>query len=136
MAVMVTWVLTVTAGPVYRPLVSIEPMLAVQVTVSMKLPVPVTVAVHWLVWPDWTDVGVHVIVTPVIVEVLELPLPLHAEIPSSMDKERMRARKRKLVPQETERKRLKGRKSLSYREINHMNTAGPGLLRGPHRMAY
>lgn len=48
--------------------------LAVQVTVELKLPVPETDAVHWLVCWAVIDVGLQLAPTRVMVEV-ELPLP-------------------------------------------------------------
>ena len=50
-AVMVTWVVKGTVPAVKRPLVAlmVPPLLAVQVTVELKAPVPCTEAVHWLV---------------------------------------------------------------------------------------
>ena len=45
----------------------IVPRLAVQVTVESKLPVPCTVAEHWLVWPSCTVAGLHETLTEVIV---------------------------------------------------------------------
>lgn len=109
MAVTVTVVDAFTAWAVKSPLASIDPALVPQVTVEMKLPVPVTVAVHWLVWPDWIAVGVQVTVTAVMVEVLELPPP-QAAMMRRAAMARRRARKRKLVPQETIRMRREGRK--------------------------
>ena len=101
MAVTVTWVLAVTAWAVNSPVASMVPALAAQVTVLMKLPVPVTVAVHWLYWPDWSDVGVQDIVIAETVAV-ELP-PLQAVMPTRDARDIRRARKRKPVPQETKR---------------------------------
>jgi hypothetical protein len=48
-AVTVTVVVEETVGAVRTPAVEIEPAFAVQVTDELKLPVPVTVAEHWLV---------------------------------------------------------------------------------------
>lgn len=45
-AVIVTGVLEATTGAVNKPAVVIVPALAAQVTAVLKLPVPVTVAVH------------------------------------------------------------------------------------------
>jgi len=50
-AVMVTVVAEETVGAVNMPEVVIVPALAVHVTAELKLPVPVTDAEHWLVWP-------------------------------------------------------------------------------------
>ena len=67
-------------------------------TAVLKLPVPVTVAVQELVWPDCSEVGVHDTVTDVMVELLEPPPP-QAMIPSRDNKARIRARARKPFPQ-------------------------------------
>ena len=42
------------------------PRFAAHVTVGSKLPVPCTVAVHWLVWPSGTMVGLHATPTEVM----------------------------------------------------------------------
>jgi hypothetical protein len=89
-------------------LVSIEPALTAQVTAVVKVPVPVTVEIHWLVWPDCTVVGVHAMVTDVMVAVLEPLPPPQAVIPNSAKDARIKAKIRKLVPQET------GRAQPSY----------------------
>jgi hypothetical protein len=68
-AVTVTFVVEETTGAVSRPADEIWPTLAAQVTVEAKFPVPITVAEHWLVWPDWTVEGEHDAVTDVIVVV-------------------------------------------------------------------
>lgn len=67
-------------------------------TVVTKVPVPVTVAVHWLVCPDCTAVGVHERVTAVMVPVLLLLPPPHAQMPRSSEQETMKTRKRKPSP--------------------------------------
>ena len=41
------------AGAVYKPVFEIVPETADQVTLELKLPVPVTVAEHWLVCEGW-----------------------------------------------------------------------------------
>ena len=97
-ALIETVVLVFTAGAVNKPLLSMVPALAPQITEVVKLPVPVTVDVQELVWPDCTEVGVHDTVTAVMVAVLE-PLPPHAMIPSRENKARIRARTRKPFPQ-------------------------------------
>jgi len=51
-AVIVTAVLVATTWAVNRPAAEIVPAFALQVTAELKFPVPVTVAEHWLVWPD------------------------------------------------------------------------------------
>jgi hypothetical protein len=79
------------------PLVSMLPALAPQVTVVVKVPVPVTVELHELVWPDCKVVGVHATVTDAMVEELEPPPP-QAAIPRSDDKATIRARVRKPFP--------------------------------------
>jgi hypothetical protein len=52
LAVIVTCVVEGTTGAVNRPADEIVPALADHVTAELKLPVPVTVAEHWLVWVD------------------------------------------------------------------------------------
>jgi len=75
-AVIVTWVVNGTVEAVNNPDVGlIVPLpLAVQVTVELKLPVPETDAVHWLVCPAVIEVGLQLAPTRVMVEV-ELLLP-------------------------------------------------------------
>jgi hypothetical protein len=97
-ALIETVVLAVTAGAVKTPFASIVPLLDPQLTAVLNVPVPVTVAVHWLVWPDCTEVGVHETVTAVMVELLE-PLPPHATIPRRASTANNRARVRKPSPQ-------------------------------------
>ena len=63
------------------------------------MPVPVTVEVHWLVCPDCTEVGVQAKVTAVMVAVEEPPP--QAVMLKSVAKASRRARRRKLVPQES-----------------------------------
>ena len=65
----------------------------------MKVPVPVTVAVHWLVWPDCTEVGVHEIDTAVTVELLEPPP--QAAIPKSAEQSQDQSENTQTFPQET-----------------------------------
>lgn len=48
---------------------------ALQVTLWLKLPVPETVAVHWLVPPEVTVEGEQLTLTPVMVELFEVPPP-------------------------------------------------------------
>jgi hypothetical protein len=49
---------------------------ALHVTAELKFPVPVTVAEHWLVWPEVTVDGEQATLTPVMVDVDPLlPLP-------------------------------------------------------------
>ena len=96
-ALIETVVLVLTACAVNTPLASMVPSEAPHETTVLKLPVPVTVAVQELVWPDCTEVGVHNTVTAVMVDVLELPP--HAMIPSRENKARIRARARKPFPQ-------------------------------------
>jgi hypothetical protein len=97
-ALIETVVLAVTAGAVKTPFTSMVPLLDPHVTTVLNVPVPVTVAVHWLVWPDCTEVGVHETVTAVMVELPE-PLPLQATIPTRANKAKIRARVRKPSPQ-------------------------------------
>lgn len=97
-ALIATVVLVFTAWAVNKPLTSIVPAEAPHDTAVLKLPVPVTVTVHELVWPDCREVGVHETVTAVMVELLELPPP-QAMIPSRENKARIRARARKPFPQ-------------------------------------
>jgi len=77
-AEMVTWVVKGTVAAVKRPVPAamVPPPLAVQSTVELKLPVPVTVAVHWVVCRDAMEVGEQLAPTRVIVGVeLLLLLP-------------------------------------------------------------
>jgi len=64
-AVTVTEVMAVTEGAVNKPLEEIVPALAVHVTPELKLPVPPTVAEHWLVPPELTVVGTQLTLTEV-----------------------------------------------------------------------
>lgn len=82
-AVMVTGVVEGTIGALKTPEAVIEPPLAIHVTPELKLPVPVTDAEHWLVWPDWTVDGEQDAVTDVMVDVFPPPpllLPPQATI--------------------------------------------------------
>lgn len=79
-AVIVTDTFEVTLGAVNRPDEEIEPALVLQVTPVLKLPVPPTVAVHWLVPPELTVIGEQLTVTDVTLE-LPPPLPPQAAIP-------------------------------------------------------
>lgn len=92
-----TDVLVFTASAVNTPLTSMLPAEAPQVTAVLKLPVPVTVAVQELVWPDCREVGEHDIVTDVMVAALEPPL--QAMIPSTDNEASISARARKPFPQ-------------------------------------
>jgi hypothetical protein len=70
-AVMVTGVLVATVCAVTEPEDEIVPALAglaLHVTVELKLPVPITVAMHWLVWPEVTVDGEQATVTDVMVD--------------------------------------------------------------------
>jgi len=96
-AVIVTMVATFTDWAVNTPFVSTVPALVPQETVVLKVvPLPVTVAVHWLVWPDCSDVGLHVTVTAVM-EPLPEPPP-QAAIAKSANNVRIRTRTRKPSP--------------------------------------
>ena len=66
--------------------------------VSKFVPVPVTVAVQELVWPDCNEVGLHATVTAVMDVLLEPPL--QAAIPTSALRARIRTRARKTSPKE------------------------------------
>ena len=79
-AVTVTDVIVVTEGAVNKPLEEIVPADAVHVTPELKLPVPFTVAEHWLVPPELTVVGEQLTVTDVTVEPEDPPLPPQAAI--------------------------------------------------------
>ena len=68
-AVTVTLVVEDTMGAVKSPRDDICPALALHVTVELKFPVPMTVAEHWLVWPDVTVDGEQDAVTDVMVGV-------------------------------------------------------------------
>jgi hypothetical protein len=74
--VIVTEAVEDTAGAVNRPEDDICPALALHVTVELKFPVPMTVAEHWLVWPDVTVNGEHDAVTDVMVDMPPPPPPL------------------------------------------------------------
>jgi hypothetical protein len=79
-ALTVTTRLVVTTGAVSVPEEDIEPAEVLQVTPVLKLPVPVTLAEHWLVPPELTVVGEQLTVTPVTVEFEEPPPPPQAAI--------------------------------------------------------
>ncbi len=83
-AVTVRVVVDETVGAVSRPVLVIVPALAVHVTKELKLPVPSTVAEHWLVPPDCTVDGVPVTLTEVIVDPLPA-LPPQASINNTLD---------------------------------------------------
>jgi hypothetical protein len=57
---------------VKTPAELIEPAVAFQETVVLKVPVPLTMVTHWTVWLDWIVDGVQLMATPVTVEVLLL----------------------------------------------------------------
>jgi hypothetical protein len=88
-ALLVSWVevavivtcsdVTPPDGAVNKPEMEIVPALAAHVTPELKLPVPVTVAEHWLVWPYRMIEGEQVTVTDVIVDD-PLPPPPQAAI--------------------------------------------------------
>jgi hypothetical protein len=76
MAVMVAWLVKGTVDAVKSPLELMVPLpLAVQVTVELKLPVPETLAVHWLVPRALMVVGLQLAPTTVMVDDVELLLP-------------------------------------------------------------
>jgi len=79
-AVTVTDVIVVTEGAVNKPAEEIVPALALHVTPELKLPVPLTVAEHWLVPPELTVVGEQLTVTDVTVDDDDPPLPPQAAI--------------------------------------------------------
>src|SRR5271166_451916 len=83
--VMVNVVGDKTTGAVKTPLEAIEPPFAFHVTVVSKVPVPVTVALHWFCWPDWIGDGKQATVTPVTVEtlLLELQPAIHIAVPTT-----------------------------------------------------
>jgi hypothetical protein len=97
---MVTGVLALTDCAVKTPFWSTVPALVPHETALLNVPVPVTVAVHWLVWPDCNEVGVQLMLTAVIVLLVELPPP-QAAIPNIANKARIRPRTRKLSPKNT-----------------------------------
>jgi hypothetical protein len=76
----VTEVIVVTEGAVNKPAEEIVPALALHETPVLKLPVPFTVAEHWLVPPELTVVGEQLTATDVIVEPEDPPLPPQAAI--------------------------------------------------------
>jgi hypothetical protein len=98
-AVTVTLVLAVTACAVNKPELLMVPALLPHVTVESKVPVPVTVAAHWLVAPVCTVLGVHVTVTVVMAELLLEPPP-QAAIPRRPHQATIRARARKPFPRD------------------------------------
>jgi hypothetical protein len=66
-AVMVTSkVVSPPGGGLNKPEASIVPALAIHVTPELKLPVPVTLAEHWLVWPNMMVEGEQVTATEMI----------------------------------------------------------------------
>jgi hypothetical protein len=77
--VAVTVTVEVVVGAVSTPAEVMVPALELHVTEVLKLPVPFTVAVHWLVPPGVTVEGEQLTVTDVTVEE-ELPLPPQAAI--------------------------------------------------------
>lgn len=79
-AVTVTAVIVVTEGAVNKPVEEMVPALVVHVTPVLKLPVPLTVAEHWLVPPELTVVGEQLTLTEVTVDDDD-PLPPQAAIP-------------------------------------------------------
>lgn len=96
-AVMVTLVLPVTAWAAKTPFWSMRPALEPQETAVLKLvPVPLTVAVHELVWPDCSEVGLQATVTAVTVVLLEPPP--QAAIPKSAMTASIRPKARKTSP--------------------------------------
>jgi hypothetical protein len=82
-AVTVTRRLVVTTGAVSIPDDEMEPADVVQVTLVLKLPLPVTLAEHWLVPPELTAVGEQLTLTLVTVEFEDPPLPPQAAIQST-----------------------------------------------------
>ena len=96
-AVMVTVVGAETTGAVKVPAVLMDPAVAVHVTVLMKAPVPVTLAEHVIIWLDWMGDGKQLVVTPVMVDGLELEpqAPSHRTLPTASKSMNLRIR---LVP--------------------------------------
>jgi hypothetical protein len=100
-AVTVTSKVASTVGAVYRPEEEIDPGLPVaaltfQVTEVLKLPVPFTVAEHWLVPPEVTVVGEQLTLTEVMVVLLDPPPPppqaaSHRTLSTASNKEILRA---------------------------------------------
>ncbi len=77
-AVTVTSNVASTVGAVYKPEEEIDPALPVgaltlQVTEVLKLPVPFTVAEHWLVPPEVTVEGEQLTLTEVMVGIFDPP---------------------------------------------------------------
>jgi hypothetical protein len=77
-----------TMGAVKSPEGLMVPELAVQVTVVAKVPVPVTVVEHWIIWLDWMGDGKQPAATPVTVDPLLLlepqaPIPITQAATSS-----------------------------------------------------
>jgi hypothetical protein len=71
----VTETVEVTCGALSKPEEEIVPALVLQLTAVLKLPVPLTVAEHWLVPPDVMVEGKQLTLTPVIEEDEEPPPP-------------------------------------------------------------
>src|SRR5271166_4572421 len=56
-----------TTGAVKTPADVMEPAVAIQLTIVLKVPVPATVALHWINWLDWMVDGRQATVTLVTV---------------------------------------------------------------------
>jgi hypothetical protein len=80
-AVTVSTMLVVTVGAVSNPEEEMLPALALQLTAVLKFPVPVTVAVHWLVPPEVIELGEQLTPTETTLELPPPPLPPHAAKP-------------------------------------------------------
>lgn len=93
-AVTVTVCVEVTVGAVSKPELEIEPVLALQVTAVLKLPVPPTMAEHWLVPPELTVEGEQLTWTEVTVEEEDPPLlpqaAIHITLPSKHNNPKLR----------------------------------------------
>src|SRR5664279_385980 len=121
-ALTVTAVLAVTDSAVKTPFTSTLPAEAPHVTVVAKLPVPVTVAVQELVWPDCSEVGVHDTVTAVMAALLEPPP--QAIIPRSDNKAKIRTRVRKPFPPDPARAASVLQMNILTINLSHEHRAG------------
>jgi hypothetical protein len=73
MAVTVIDSMVVTCGALSNPEEEMDPAVVLQVTVVLKLPVPLTFAEHWLVPPDVMVGGKQLTLTPVMLEAVDPP---------------------------------------------------------------
>ena len=81
-----------TTGAVKTPPDVMEPAVAIQLTVVLKVPVPATVALHWINWLDWMVDGKQATVTLVtVVGLLLEPQPAtHKTAPTTNKRPNLR----------------------------------------------